>query len=160
MDPNETTLVPARHRNAVNEVGVIFRGRVMNVIGHKWRPWCAGLAAMAVALPVGAIVAAPAKADISCPSGFVPPSVSPDCYVVTMSQNYMQRHNLNNSGGSAGIISTAHKWCAEMDASGRSIIEEASYINQNGGVLSVADAGYLVGIGAAAYCQSNINKAG
>jgi Protein of unknown function (DUF732) len=115
---------------------------------------------MAVALAVGTIVAAPAKADISCPSGFTPPSVSPDCYVVTMSQNYMRTHNLNNSGGPAGIISAAHKWCNDMNASGRSIIEEASYVSQNGGVLSLADAGYLVGIGAAAYCQWNINKGG
>jgi hypothetical protein len=55
------------------------------------------------ATATAALTATPAQADISCPNGFVPPSVNADCYFVSMM-------NKDGIGGDsqAGLISSAH----------------------------------------------------
>jgi hypothetical protein len=85
----------------------------MSSIDHVWRALFAGLAAAAT-VAAGTIFAAAARADISCPSGFTPPNVNPDCYVVEMTEKFMAAHDLQNSRGAVGITAAAHQMCDDM----------------------------------------------
>ena len=58
----------------------------------------AGLLAAAATTPIG-IVFASIKADISCPSGLVPPSVSADCYYLYM----MASNGISNGSASKAL---------------------------------------------------------
>lgn len=66
---------------------------------------------LSATMPVASVVAEPAQADITCPAGFVPPSVNADCYFVNM----MARDNIQ-ANSQADLISGAHAACAEMAA--------------------------------------------
>jgi hypothetical protein len=64
---------------------------------------CAGLAT-ATTVVAGTGFAGTARADISCLSGFTPPNVNPDCYVVEMTEKVMAAHGIYNSRGAEGVI--------------------------------------------------------
>jgi Protein of unknown function (DUF732) len=119
----------------------------------------AGIAALAlVASALAAMAtftAAPAKADIGCPNGFVPPSVSPDCYFLYM----MARDNIQ-ADSQAGLVSVAHVACADMAAdTGRDpVMDEIPIMQRANPALTTQKAALFAGIAAAAYCPQVIRR--
>ena len=137
-----------------------MRGAIATTASRTLRSWSIGLLGVAT-ISTGVILVAPARADISCPSGFTPPNVNPDWYVVQMTEKFMAAHNLYNSRGAEGITAAAHQMCDDMDASGRSILQEAIYqSNRSTGGLSMNDYALLVGYAAAGYCPWDVNRGG
>ena len=78
-----------------------------------------------------------------------------------MTEKFMAAHDLQNSRGAVGITGAAHQMCDDMDASGRSILQEAIYqSNRNNGGLSASDYALLIGYAAAGYCPWDANRGG
>ncbi|MDM4138792.1 MULTISPECIES: DUF732 domain-containing protein [Mycobacterium] len=103
----------------------------------------------------GTIVQAPAKADISCPNGFVPPSVNADCYFLYM----MARDNIQ-ANSQADLITGAHAACADMAADTRPdpVIDEAPVMQRANPGLTFQKAALFAGLAAAAYCPQVIRR--
>ena len=118
-----------------------------------------GIAALAlVASALAAMptfTAAPAKADISCPNGFVPPSVSPDCYFLHM----MAQDNIQ-ADSQAGLITAAHAACVDMAAdTGRDpVMDEIPIMQRANPALTTQKAALFAGLAAAAYCPQVIRE--
>jgi hypothetical protein len=109
----------------------------------------------AATVGAGTIFAAPAKAAISCPNGFVPPSVSPDCYFVYM----MARDNIQ-ANSQADLISAAHDSCAQMaaDTGSDPVIDDVPILQRANPALTLPKAAIFANIAAAAYCPSVIRR--
>lgn len=115
------------------------------------------LVALAVAATVaaGTAVAAPVKADINCPNGFVPPSVNADCYFLYMTE----RDNIQ-ANSQADLIIGAHSACADMAADTRPdpVIDEAPVLQRANPGLTFHKAALFAGLAAAAYCPQVIRR--
>jgi hypothetical protein len=126
-----------------------MRGAIATVTGGDLRSWAVGLLGVA-AITAGVIVAAPAKADVSCPSGFVPPSVSPDCYFLyMMAQNHV-------TADQSVVINEAHTLCGYManDTGGDPKLDAAQMAFRDGRFSTLGRAAVFTGLAAAAYCPS------
>jgi hypothetical protein len=101
------------------------------------------------------LTAAPAKADIRCPNGFVPPSVSADCYFL-----YMMASDKIQANSQAGLITAAHAACADMAAdTGRDpVMDEIPIMQRASPALTTQKAALFAGIAAAAYCPQVIRR--
>lgn len=109
----------------------------------------------AAPLAATTIFPTPASANVSCPSGFVLPSVSPDCYFLSM----MARDNIHPASES-DMISRAHSACDDMakDTGSDPVVDVAASIRSAWPTLSFPQAALFSGIAAAAYCPSNIRR--
>jgi Protein of unknown function (DUF732) len=119
----------------------------------------AGIAALALAAPapttMATLTAAPAKADISCPNGFVPPSVSADCYFL-----YMMNKDGIGGDSQEELISSAHAMCTWMTAdTGVDPVSDATMVlSRQKPALGLRSAALIAGISAAAYCPSVVRR--
>jgi hypothetical protein len=130
-----------------------MREAIATFVGCDWRPWAAGLLG-AVAMAAGVIVAAPARADVSCPAGFVSPSVSPDCYFLyMMAQNHV-------TADQSVVITEAHTLCGYManDTGADPVFDAAQMAFRDGRFSTLGRAGPFSGLAAAAYCPSYIRQ--
>lgn len=102
------------------------------------------------------IAAFSAKADISCPAGPVPPSVSQDCYFLSM----MKTRNI--PGSQTDLISAAHTACNEMaaDTGANPLIDEMLRVQRANPQLTQEQAAFFAGIAAAAYCPGGQSSGG
>ncbi len=101
------------------------------------------------------LTAAPAQADISCPNGFVPPSVNADCYFLYM----MARDNIQ-ANSQAELIGLAHTACADMatDSGANPVTDEVPILQRANPAVTVQKAALFAGIAAAAYCPQVIRR--
>jgi Protein of unknown function (DUF732) len=101
------------------------------------------------------LTAAPVQADISCPNGFVSPSVNADCYFLYM----MARDNIQ-ANGQADLISAAHSACADMaaDRGTDPVMDEVPILQRTNPAVTVQKAALFAGIAAAAYCPQVIRR--
>jgi hypothetical protein len=105
----------------------------------------------------GIAVAAPAEAAPSCPSGFVLPSTSPDCYLL-----YMMAIQMHSKASPDALIAEAHAACAYMANSTAAdpILDAAKALVANGAASSISRAGAFANYAAIAYCPSEIRQSG
>jgi hypothetical protein len=101
------------------------------------------------------LTAIPAQADITCPNGFVPPSVNADCYFLYM----MARDNIQADSQQA-LISGAHSACADMaaDAGADPVMDEVPILQRANPAVTVQKAALFAGIAAAAYCPQVVRR--
>jgi hypothetical protein len=100
--------------------------------------------------------ASPSTTEGSCPGGFVPPSVNPDCYFLDM----MARDHI--SGSSDALISEAHTACGYManDVGADPVLDASRNVQRDEPNFSISQAAVIAGIAAAAYCPSYIRQSG
>lgn len=67
------------------------------------------------------LLVVPAGADTGSPQPPWPISPGADSYVVTITERWMQSHNVHNSGGPAGIIRAASRLVDRAEAPERSV---------------------------------------
>jgi len=98
----------------------------------------------------------PSTTEGSCPGGFVPPSVNPDCYFLDM----MASDHI--SGSSDALISEARTACGYMadDAGADPVLDATRNVQRDEPNLSISQAALIAGIAAAAYCPSYIRQSG
>jgi hypothetical protein len=114
------------------------------------------LAALMAAATVaaGMFVATPANADVNCPSGFVLPSVNPDCYFLNM----MARNHA--IGDQTSLINEAHIACGYMaNATGSDPVSDAAVaVLRDGSTATFGRAAIFANLAAAAYCPWYIRQ--
>ena len=126
------------------------------MMATRSQQWAAALIGAATAM-TGMLVAAPAKADVNCPNGFVAPSVSSDCYFLYM----MARDRI--AGSQDDLIKAGHTVCGYManDTGPDPVIDAAKTMVANGTAFSsVGAAGLFANLAAVAYCPAVISKSG